>query len=96
MTQTIVMQKILKQKMMLQKFLCQKFLRKKFSVTIFCLFMFATVYSCSIYFCIFNKNDYLIKYAKKKRYENYDVINVQKFLHIYFCTCFFVYVFLYI
>ena len=34
------------------------------------------------------ENDYLIKYAKK-RYANYGVINIQKFLHIYFCACFF-------
>ena len=106
-TQAIVMQKILMQKMMLQnkptkiyvdlflqpQFLCQKFLRKKVSCNNFLSIYFCNGLFYGIYFCKFNKSDYLNKYAKK-RCASYDVINIQKFLHIYFCACFFVYLFL--
>ena len=72
-----------------QQFLCQKFLPKKILCNSFLSIYFCNGLFCSIYFCIFNLNDYLITYAKK-RCANYGVIAIQKCLHI-FCIFIFVY-----
>ena len=105
-TQKILMQKNDVAKINPQKFLGIYFCNNSFCVKSFCTkkflcnkFLFSSIYFCNglfcgIYFCIFNYNDCLIKYAKK-RCANYGVINIQKILHIYFWTSFFVYLFLY-
>ena len=71
-------------------FCVKNFCAKHFCVTIFCLFIFATVYFAAYIFV------YLIKMTielnmQKKRCSNYGVINIQKFLHLYFCSCLFLY-----
>ena len=75
-------------------FCVKNFCAKNFCVTVFRLFIFATVYSAAYILHIWLK--WLFNQICKKRCAIYGVINVQKFLHIYFCTCFFVYLFLYI
>ena len=68
------------------------FAQKNFLYNNFCLFIFAMVYSAAYIFVYLIKNDYLIKHAKRGS-ASYGIINIQKLLHIYFCTSFLVYLF---
>ena len=96
-TQTIVMQKILIQKNDVAKtnpqtFLQTYFCKKNFCVQIFCIYIFES--DCVIKSA--KKCCASERFTKKKRCANYGVINIQKFFHIYVCTCFFfVHIFLY-
>ena len=77
---------------------CDKnFCAKSFCVTIFCLFIFATVYSAAYIFVYMIKMTISLNMQKKRR-AIFDVINIKKFLHIYFWASFFCmrYLFLYI
>ena len=106
-TQAIVMQKFLMQENHVAKINAQTFSWTYFCYKNFCVKNLWAKNLCVQIFCIFIcERDYVIKSAKKyclserlpkQRCANDGVIDIQKFLHIYFCACFFcIYIFVYL